>query len=179
MAKSDLTPALVLKRSNFGETDRIVTLFSEKFGKISVVAKGSRKLHSSRRGHLEPGNFIDAYIIHTKSLPILTQTRLINELPQIKATLQGMKKLFQILEIVDILSVEEEQLDNYQFIHQLLHQLDSQPSLYTHVKQKLEEFIASQGFQHPNETKYATISEYIAQVADRPLRSYQYLTVKK
>ncbi len=35
---------IVLKSINFGELDRIITLFTRKKGKIQVVAKGARKV---------------------------------------------------------------------------------------------------------------------------------------
>ena len=35
---------IVLKSINFGELDRIVTLFTRKKGKINVIAKGARKV---------------------------------------------------------------------------------------------------------------------------------------
>ncbi|MCU0646328.1 MAG: recombination protein O N-terminal domain-containing protein [bacterium] len=40
------TEAVVLKTQRSGETSKIVTLYSPKFGKIKAVAKGSRGLKS-------------------------------------------------------------------------------------------------------------------------------------
>ena len=46
--------AIVLKTIDFGETDRILTLLTRHFGKVSVVAKGIRKPTSRLAGHAEP-----------------------------------------------------------------------------------------------------------------------------
>lgn len=46
--------ALLLKRQNYGEADRLVTLFTDRFGVLRVVAKGVRRIPSRRGGHLEP-----------------------------------------------------------------------------------------------------------------------------
>jgi DNA repair protein RecO (recombination protein O) len=87
------TTAIVLKRVSVGETDRIVNLLTQDFGKISVVAKGVRKMSSSKRASLEPGNIIRAFCIQTKSLPILTQATLIDDCSEMKKDLSA----YQIL----------------------------------------------------------------------------------
>ena len=47
------TPGIVLNRMNFGEADNFLIVFTEKFGKIKVIAKGSRHLKSKLRYNLE------------------------------------------------------------------------------------------------------------------------------
>lgn len=175
--KTTLTPALILKRSNIGETDRIVTMLTPELGKITCVAKGCRKMNSSKRGHLEPGNMIDAYLIHTKSLPLLTQTRLTTEFSQLRTHLIGMKRLFQILEIVDTLFVEDESVHEFQHITNLLTELNENPKAFRNVQQKLTELLTTLGYQDPSQTQYRSIVEYVSSVAERPMRSYAYLTV--
>ena len=46
--------AVVLRHSDWGEADRLLTLFTREMGKLRVVAKGVRKLRSRKAGHLEP-----------------------------------------------------------------------------------------------------------------------------
>ncbi len=47
---------MVVRRRDLGEADRIVTLFTRRFGKIRAVAKGCRRPGSRLAGHLEPLN---------------------------------------------------------------------------------------------------------------------------
>ncbi|MFH1956821.1 MAG: DNA repair protein RecO [Patescibacteria group bacterium] len=47
------TEGIILRKSNFGEADRVLTIFTEKFGKISAVAQGVRYLKSKLRYNLE------------------------------------------------------------------------------------------------------------------------------
>lgn len=177
--RSISTPAIILKRTNVGETDRILTLLTETKGKIAVIAKGCRKMSSSKRGYLEPGNLINAYLIPTKSLPILTQARLQEEFVGIKSSLQGMKKLFQVLEIVDTLLVEEENPEIFADVLSMVYHLNESPDNYRSIQTRLENLITSLGFQHPRETTYRSITDYVQAVAEKPLRSYEFLTVKK
>lgn len=181
MSKTFSTPALILKRSNVGETDRIVTLLTKDRGKIAVIAKGCRKLSSSKRGYLEPGNLIEAYLVVTKSLPILTQARIEHEFPNIKLNLQGMKKLLQVLEVVDRLMIEDtvgaEEI--FAQVLRILHQLEFNPNQYTQIKHQLYFLVSQLGYDNPANVQYHSLSELVASVSDKPLKSYEYLTVKR
>ena len=48
------TDAIVLRSMKYGETSKIVTLYSQKFGKIKVIAKGARGAKSRFGASLEP-----------------------------------------------------------------------------------------------------------------------------
>lgn len=48
-ARSESTEAIVLRAIDFGDSDRIVTLLTTRFGKVSAMARGARK--STRRFH--------------------------------------------------------------------------------------------------------------------------------
>ncbi|HOI05010.1 MAG TPA: DNA repair protein RecO, partial [Candidatus Woesebacteria bacterium] len=77
MPRTFSSQAIVLKRRAMGETDRLLTLLTQDRGKLVVLAKGARRLTSSNRANLEPGNLIQAFFIETKSLTLLTQSRLL------------------------------------------------------------------------------------------------------
>lgn len=47
------TEAIVLSRRDLGEADRILTLFTPGYGKLSVIAKGSRRAKSRSGPHLD------------------------------------------------------------------------------------------------------------------------------
>ncbi len=54
MAGTYLTNGVVLKRSDYREVDRRITLYTEEYGKIEAVARGVKKSTSKLAGHLEP-----------------------------------------------------------------------------------------------------------------------------
>lgn len=62
------TPAIILKKRDFREADRLYTLLTPEFGKIMVIAQGSRKLQSKMAGHLEVGGVARVMCIPGKSL---------------------------------------------------------------------------------------------------------------
>jgi len=62
----------VLKTIDFGETDRILTLLTRHFGKVSVVAKGIRKPTSRLAGHAEPLTHATYQLARGRNLDVLT-----------------------------------------------------------------------------------------------------------
>jgi len=48
------THGVVLRRMDLGEADRLLTLFTVRYGKVKAVARGCRKAKSRLAGHLEP-----------------------------------------------------------------------------------------------------------------------------
>lgn len=71
------THAIVLRRTNYGEADRILQLLTPEYGKISVMAKGARKEKSKLAGGIELFAVSDVMIHRGKSnLGTLTGARL-------------------------------------------------------------------------------------------------------
>jgi DNA repair protein RecO (recombination protein O) len=56
------TEAIVLRRSDVGEADRLLTLLTPERGKLRVVAKGARKIASRKGGHVELFNHVGLLI---------------------------------------------------------------------------------------------------------------------
>jgi DNA repair protein RecO len=65
--KSFSTQGIVLKRSNTGEADKIITILSQDYGKIVCVVKGVRKITSSKKATFEPGNIIKGFLLKPKA----------------------------------------------------------------------------------------------------------------
>lgn len=56
-------PAVVLSAVDYGESDRIVTLFTEHRGRVSAFAAGARKSRRRFAGALEPGTLLRAQLV--------------------------------------------------------------------------------------------------------------------
>jgi DNA repair protein RecO (recombination protein O) len=69
------TPAIILKRRDFGEADRLLTLLTPHHGKLDAVAKGARKPTSSKTGHVELFTEVDMLIARGRELGIVTQAQ--------------------------------------------------------------------------------------------------------
>lgn len=102
------TEAIILKRKNFGEADRILTVLTPYKGKISVMAKGVRKITSRRGGSIEPLNRVKLTIFTGKGMGILTEAESIETFPSIKSDLSISSYASHIIELVDRLAPENQ-----------------------------------------------------------------------
>lgn len=67
MPSSQKVSALVFSRKNIGEADRLVTFFTREQGLVRAVAKGVRKIPSSRGGHLELFTGLQALLYESRT----------------------------------------------------------------------------------------------------------------
>jgi DNA repair protein RecO (recombination protein O) len=67
------TEAIVLRRKDFGEADRVLTLFTPEAGKIRALAKGVRKPASRKAGHLELYTRSNLLLAKGREMDIITQ----------------------------------------------------------------------------------------------------------
>lgn len=70
------TNAIVLKRENIFEADRIYNLYTEDFGKIKTIAGSAQKINSKLAGHLEPFNLIWVELMSKKNGDLFITTAL-------------------------------------------------------------------------------------------------------
>lgn len=66
------TEAVVLRRTDLGEADRILTLYTPTFGKLRAVAKGVRKPASKLGGHLELFTRVKLLLARGRNLDVIT-----------------------------------------------------------------------------------------------------------
>src|SRR3990172_13347205 len=81
------TEAVILRRQDLGETDRLLTLFSPAQGKLRVVAKGVRRPGSRKAGHLEPFSRVDLLLARGRELDVITQAEAVSLYPHLREDL--------------------------------------------------------------------------------------------
>ena len=177
MATTLTTPALILKRHNYRETDRIVTLITQPWGKVTVIAKGARKLLSSKLGLLEPGNIIKGHFVETKSMPLLTQADIINPAYTGASTLEQLRNLQLTLELFDRVLVEEEIQENlFEHILAIRNQAIDIASNRGMVRHHFDVLLTELGYPSLDQSDYSSITEYVADITEKPLRSWEFLS---
>ena len=174
------TSGVVLKRSNYGEADRIVTIFSEDRGKFAVVAKGVRKPSSSKKSALEPGMYSKLFCVETHGMPILTQALVIQDNSASMGALASLRDLSQVLEIIDAITVDEEpQPVLFSKVLQVLGVFQQQPKQLRNIVVKiLREMMGELGFESMENAGFSSVSEYVEYISEKKLKSHAYLTVQ-
>jgi DNA repair protein RecO (recombination protein O) len=98
--------AVVLRRHNLAETDKIVTLFTREHGKLQAVAKGARRPQSRIAGATEPPTFVKAFMAVGQNLDIVTQCEVKEPFGSLRADLTRLSFCNYLLEFTDALLEE-------------------------------------------------------------------------
>jgi DNA repair protein RecO (recombination protein O) len=102
------TEGVVLKRTDFGEADRLLTLFSPELGKVKAVAKGARKPQSRKTGHVELFMRSKFLIAEGRDLGIVTQAETIDTYAPLREDLVRATYAGYFVELLDRFTVEED-----------------------------------------------------------------------
>jgi DNA repair protein RecO (recombination protein O) len=86
---------------NFGEADKILTILTERFGKIKAISKGVRKLKSKLAGSLEPFMMLDLQLHEGKTFYIVTGSVIETEFSAVHTDLKKTSQAFYLAELVD------------------------------------------------------------------------------
>jgi DNA repair protein RecO (recombination protein O) len=118
---------LILKRANFGEADRMITILTKNLGKISVVARGVSSITSRRAGNVELLNLVKIGLHKGKGYT-LTEAESIETFPRIKSNLATSTAAFHILELTNKLLPEDDvNFRAYDLVVSTLRKLEDNP----------------------------------------------------
>ena len=92
---------IVLRRIDLGEKDRILTVFTKEHGKLSAVAKGSRRPGSRLSGASEPFTYSKMFLATGRDLDVLSQAEVKESFPNIKAAMASVAYAVYLLELAD------------------------------------------------------------------------------
>ena len=100
--------AIVLRHADWGEADRLVTLYTREQGKLRAVAKGARKVTSRKAGHLEPFTHVKLQLARGRSLFVVTQADTVDAYLPLRETLVMTGTASYVVELLDRFVYEEE-----------------------------------------------------------------------
>lgn len=101
--KSLKTLAFIIKIQSYGESDKILTLFSRDLGKISSIAKGAKNSKKRFLNCLEPFYLIEAILLSKKEeqgLYFLDSAKLISDYSDIHKDYNTLKKTSFLMDLV-------------------------------------------------------------------------------
>ena len=103
--------AVVMKRMDLGEADKILTIFTPHFGKLRVVAKGVRRVTSKLAGHVELFTRNQMLLAKARNLDIVTQSETIDPYRPLHDNLERIAHASYASELLDALTPDA--LENY------------------------------------------------------------------
>jgi DNA repair protein RecO (recombination protein O) len=100
--------AIVLKRHDQGEADRLLTVFTRDRGKLTLLAKGVRKPASRKAGHIEPFTHVDLLVAKGKSLHLVTQAETVKAHRYLREDLWRSSWAYYVAELADAFTQDED-----------------------------------------------------------------------
>ncbi|MBU1119354.1 DNA repair protein RecO [Patescibacteria group bacterium] len=95
------TKGFILKKSNFEDHHKIVTIFTQTHGKVKGISKGVRKIKSKLAPHLEIGMMSEFMLSESKSLQTITSAKSIKTYKNLRSDLHKATHLYCMCELLD------------------------------------------------------------------------------
>jgi DNA repair protein RecO (recombination protein O) len=122
------TEAIVLKRRDYGEADRLLTVFTPQRGKLVLLAKGVRKLHSRKAGHVELFTLSTLLVAKGRTWDLVTQAETIEPFLALRDDLLRTSYAHYCAELLDGFTQEQ----------------DAQPAAFALLKEALGRLAAGE-----------------------------------
>lgn len=102
--------AVILRSVKYGDTSKILTLYSKNNGKINCIVKGARNIKSRVLGVIEPFNHITIvfYNKQNRDLQMLSKAETIKNFRIIKTDLDKLTICYRILEMMNKVVYDKE-----------------------------------------------------------------------
>jgi hypothetical protein len=104
--RSVRTEGIIIKRRNFGEADRLLTVITPYYGKLTIKAAGVRKITSRRSAHIELLNHSALSLYKGSGMHVLTEAKMLDDHAAIKKNFTKVGFAYHLCELVDGLCPE-------------------------------------------------------------------------
>lgn len=122
------TEAIILRRADMGEADRLLTIFTPERGKLRVIVKGARKPKSRKSGHVELFTRVQLLIARGRTLDIVSQAETIEAYRPLREDLLRSAYAHYCAELFDRFTTDEqEQVELYDLLALTLARLCETP----------------------------------------------------
>jgi DNA repair protein RecO (recombination protein O) len=102
------TDAIILRRSDFGEADRLLTVLTPERGKLRLLAKGVRKTTSRKAGHVELFMLTDMLVAQGRTWDIISQAEIVEPYRDLREDLEKTSHAYYLAELVDRFTEEHD-----------------------------------------------------------------------
>lgn len=100
-ARLQKAEVIVLKRHDYGEADRVITVYSRERGKFALIAKGVRRIASRKAGHVELFTHARMVLAEGRNLDVLTQVEMVDAFPRLRDDLVRTTYAYHLAELID------------------------------------------------------------------------------
>ncbi|MEK7522875.1 MAG: DNA repair protein RecO [Patescibacteria group bacterium] len=108
MTRTLKTEAIVLKKKDLLNKDVLISVFSQDLGRLTLFAKGIKKITSRRSPHLQTGNLINVLVSHKNDHYYLQESELVSGFSELKKNEKKVNNLYSFLFVLERLLPEQQ-----------------------------------------------------------------------
>lgn len=170
MSRLTTLTGIVLGQKLYGDADALVTIMTREDGKMTVMAKGIRKLTSRKRGNLLPFTLIKFQKTGT-SLPLMTEVETLLPFQELRTDMAKVSVAYFFCEVVSRVMQDGERNENvYELLFESLNELNSSDRLKTIRNEFTVSILETLGFW-PEGQELAKPDSLLEEVMERKLGS--------
>jgi DNA repair protein RecO (recombination protein O) len=172
--RSYKTEAIIIKRRNFNEADRIITILTRDLGKLQVKAQGVRKITSRRSSHIELLNHSELSLYKGSSMSVLVEAQMLEAYSDIKSDFEKVGFAYHVCELIDGLCPEgQEYRDVFFLLKKTLARISKEQDMLLLVHDFEIELLTILGFWHKpaEDSRTLNTQDFIENILERRLKS--------
>lgn len=171
---------IILKRKAAGEADKILTIFTKQLGKVRIIAKGIRRIHSRRAGHVELFSRVLLTIHNHQFMDIMTEAQAVRHGSQFETDFTRMAYAYCMCELIDqLLPDRQEHADVFFLLANSLDGLlrENDPGVWqVSLGEFVHELLWRLGFlPSTRHISHESMQSYIEHITERKLRTWPLL----
>lgn len=141
--------AVVLRHSDWGEADRLLTLYTREQGMVRALAKGARKVTSRKAGHLQPFTHVTVQLAKGRDLLIITQVETVNAFLPLHDDLMKTGHAAYAIELLLRFSYEDEGANPaiFRLLVETLERLEKEEDAWLPIRYYEMRFLDAVGFR--------------------------------
>lgn len=141
--------AVVLRHSDWGEADRLLTLYTREQGMVRALAKGARKVTSRKAGHLQPFTHVTVQLARGRDLLIITQVETVNAFLPLHDDLMKTGHAAYAIELLLRFSYEDEGANPaiFRLLVETLERLEKEEDAWLPIRYYEMRFLDAVGFR--------------------------------
>lgn len=121
----DKVEGIIIRTTNYGETNKILTIYSREIGKVTLMARGAKKPRSRFASSSQLFIYGSFVYQRSKGIGTLNQADIIDSFREIRSDLMLTAYAANMVELLDKLTEDHESNPYlYEILYQLLHHLD-------------------------------------------------------
>lgn len=178
-ARLHQTEAIIIKKKNWGEADRLLTIYSRDLGKMKLKACGVRKANSKRSPYLEIFNHVNLTVFRGKSGDTLSGVSP-GDLINTDLNLVQISYMYYLCELVEALTAEHaphfEIFDLLRNALNLMRKTEDRDVLHTQVTEFAIKLLTLLGFLPQRRNIDFNLDVFVESLIERRLKTRIFLT---